>query len=89
MRYSVCTYRAAELTFSLEANEQDANRTPVRPLHRKGTTMANRFVTTYRAWRKYRQTYNELMQLSNRDLADVGIQRSEIPEIARQAAAEI
>jgi uncharacterized protein YjiS (DUF1127 family) len=51
--------------------------------------MANKLVTTYRAWRKYRQTYNELMQLSNRDLADVGIQRSEIPEIARQAAAEI
>jgi uncharacterized protein YjiS (DUF1127 family) len=48
--------------------------------------MANKLVTTYRAWRKYRQTYNELMQLSN---PDVGIQRSEIPEIARQAAAEI
>ena len=47
------------------------------------------FVTTYRAWRKSRQTYNELMQLSNRDLADVGIQRSEIPEIARQAAVEV
>ncbi len=64
-------------------------RTPVRRLNGKGSIMANRFVTTYRAWRKYRQTYNELMQLSNRDLADVGIQRSEIPEIARQAAAEI
>ena len=35
--------------------------------------MSNRIVTTYRAWRKYRQTYNELMRLSNRDLADLGI----------------
>ncbi len=51
--------------------------------------MANRFVTTYRAWRKYRETYNELMQLSNRDLADVGIRRSEIPAIARQSAAQL
>lgn len=51
--------------------------------------MANKLVTTYRAWRKYRETYNELMQLSNRDLADVGIRRSEIAHIARQAAAQI
>ena len=51
--------------------------------------MTNRFVSTYKAWRKYRETYNELMQLNNRDLADVGIQRSEIPLIARQAAAEV
>lgn len=48
--------------------------------------MANRLVTTYRAWRKYRETYNELMRLSSRDLADLGIARSEIPSIARQTA---
>jgi YD repeat-containing protein len=51
--------------------------------------MSNKLVTTYRAWRKYRQTYNELMQLSSRDLADVGISRSEIPAIARQSAAQL
>jgi uncharacterized protein YjiS (DUF1127 family) len=51
--------------------------------------MANRLVSTYRAWRKYRETYNELMQLSSRDLADVGIRRSEIPAIARQSAAQL
>jgi uncharacterized protein YjiS (DUF1127 family) len=48
--------------------------------------MSNRIVTTYRAWRKYRQTYNELMRLSNRDLADLGISASDIPSIARKAA---
>lgn len=47
--------------------------------------MANRLVTTYRAWRKYRQTYHELMQLSGRELADVGIRRSDIPTIARES----
>jgi YD repeat-containing protein len=51
--------------------------------------MSNKLVTTYRAWRQYRQTYNELMQLSSRDLADVGIRRSEIPAIARQSAAQL
>ena len=48
--------------------------------------MSNRLVSTYRAWRKYRETYNELMRLSARDLADLGINRTEIPAIARQTA---
>jgi uncharacterized protein YjiS (DUF1127 family) len=48
--------------------------------------MSNRLVSTYRAWRKYRETYNELMRLSSRDLADLGIHRAEIPTIARQSA---
>jgi len=51
--------------------------------------MNNRIVNSYRAWRKYRETYKELMQLSARDLADVGIRRSDIPAIARQAAQQI
>jgi YD repeat-containing protein len=51
--------------------------------------MSNKLVTTYKAWRKYRQTYNELAQLSNRDLADVGIRRSEISAIARQSASQL
>jgi uncharacterized protein YjiS (DUF1127 family) len=48
--------------------------------------MSNRLVSTYRAWRRYRETYNELMRLSSRDLADLGINRTEIPAIARQSA---
>ena len=49
----------------------------------------NRLVSTYKAWRKYRQTYNELMRLSSRDLADLGIHRSEIATIARQSVAAL
>jgi uncharacterized protein YjiS (DUF1127 family) len=51
--------------------------------------MSNRLVSSYKAWRKYRETYKELMQLSARDLADVGIRRSDIPTIARQAASQV
>ncbi len=47
--------------------------------------MTNRLVTTYRSWRKYRETYNELMRLSQRELDDLGINRVDIPSIARQA----
>jgi uncharacterized protein YjiS (DUF1127 family) len=48
--------------------------------------MSNRLVDTFRTWRQYRDTYNELMRLSQRDLADLGISRVDIPSIARQAA---
>ncbi len=37
----------------------------------------------YRNWRKYRDTYDELMRLSPRELDDIGISRSDIPTIAR------
>lgn len=37
-------------------------------------------------YRLYRRTLNELSALSDRDLADLGIHRSQISEIARQAA---
>ena len=48
--------------------------------------MANPIVSRYRAWRKYRETYNELMRLSTRDLADLGITHADIPRIARKSA---
>ncbi|NBD30097.1 MAG: DUF1127 domain-containing protein [Alphaproteobacteria bacterium] len=37
----------------------------------------------------YRKTYDELSRASDRDLADMGIHRSMIPGIAKQAADEL
>jgi uncharacterized protein YjiS (DUF1127 family) len=42
----------------------------------------------WRAHRAYRQTFMELDALSNRDLADIGVSRSDIPAIAAKAAHE-
>lgn len=39
---------------------------------------------SYRNWRAYRETVNELGRLSNRQLADLGINRGEIHTIARK-----
>ena len=36
-------------------------------------------------WRKYRQTVVELDRMSNRELHDLGIARSDIQRVARQA----
>jgi uncharacterized protein YjiS (DUF1127 family) len=39
-----------------------------------------------RRWRCYSLTMSELSNLSNRELADLGLTRSDIPRIAREAA---
>lgn len=41
----------------------------------------------YRNWRRYRDTVNELSRLSNRELADLGITRSEIVSVASRGRA--
>jgi uncharacterized protein YjiS (DUF1127 family) len=38
------------------------------------------------SWRKYRDSVRELSQLSDRELADIGVKRGNIPFIARQNA---
>jgi uncharacterized protein YjiS (DUF1127 family) len=43
-------------------------------------------VTALQQRRVYRQTVSELKALSDRELSDLGIARTAIPEIARQAA---
>ena len=40
-----------------------------------------------REWRRYNQSLNELSRLGDRELADIGISRSEIAIVARENAA--
>jgi uncharacterized protein YjiS (DUF1127 family) len=47
------------------------------------------FITIIRflqAWRRYNKSLNELSRLGDRDLADIGISRSDIPAVAWNAA---
>ncbi len=41
-------------------------------------------IRSYRNWRAYRDTVNELGRLSNRQLADMGIARTDIERIVRK-----
>ena len=50
---------------------------------RKGTKM--NIARSFNNWRKYRQTVAELGRMSNRELSDLGIGRSEIQSVARAA----
>ena len=51
----------------------------------KRTSKKMNLMRTYRNWRRYRQTVNELTRLSNRELSDLGIARSDIPYLARKS----
>ncbi|MET0574674.1 MAG: DUF1127 domain-containing protein [Mesorhizobium sp.] len=42
-------------------------------------------IRNYRNWRRFRETVNELDRLSNRELSDLGISRSDIPFVARKS----
>jgi uncharacterized protein YjiS (DUF1127 family) len=41
-------------------------------------------MSRFTAWRAYRATLRQLLELGDRELADIGIRRCEIPAIARR-----
>ena len=50
------------------------------------TTNANALYDRYRRWRRYRETVRELKGLSPRELNDLGILRTDIGRLAREAS---
>lgn len=61
-------------------------RFPNCPIVRRKMTVATNILATYRNWRKYRETCSELMRLTSRELNDLGINRGDITQIAKQTA---
>ena len=51
----------------------------------RGMTMFSTLRNRYNRWQRYNRTVTELESLSNRDLADLGISRVDIPRLAREA----
>jgi len=48
--------------------------------------LISRFIRLVRAWWRYNESVRELARLNDRELADIGVTRSEIPAIAWQTA---
>ncbi len=46
----------------------------------------NQLVRFVRAWRRYNESVRELSRLGDRELADIGISRSDIPAVAWESA---
>ena len=43
-------------------------------------------VRLFQAWKRYNQSLSELNRLGDRELADIGISRSDIPRVAWNAS---
>jgi uncharacterized protein YjiS (DUF1127 family) len=60
----------------------DKKRIARRGAGRKAMNMLVAILNFLRAWRRYNASLRELTQLGDRELADIGITRSDIPRIA-------
>lgn len=49
------------------------------------TSNTMNLIRNYRNWRRYRETVSELTRLTNRELNDLGISRSDIHFVARKS----
>lgn len=61
------------------------NRHRAGPKERR-TTMFAALVRFIQEWKRYNRSLNELSRLGDRELADIGISRSDIPRVAWNAA---
>jgi uncharacterized protein YjiS (DUF1127 family) len=59
---------------------------PVLAGDRKAKVMLLEIANFLRAWRRYNASLNELSRLGDRELADIGLTRSDIPRIAWEDA---
>jgi uncharacterized protein YjiS (DUF1127 family) len=55
----------------------------------KDTAMFISIVRRYRAWKRREATRHELLHLTDRELADIGISRSDIEWVVSQEIAEL
>jgi len=85
MRFEISCIAALELPqcgmplyihFNDEAFLQELNR------NYKETTMLLSLIRMIQAFRDYQRNVSELSQLSDRELADIGLDRSDIPRVA-------
>jgi uncharacterized protein YjiS (DUF1127 family) len=52
----------------------------------KDRTMLSHLIRMFRAWRRYEASMRELSRLNDRELADIGVSRSDIHRIAWETA---
>ena len=48
--------------------------------------MLSHLIEMFRSWRRYETSVRELSRLGDRELADIGVTRSDIPRVAWETA---
>jgi uncharacterized protein YjiS (DUF1127 family) len=79
----LCNIRIAQIAAMHHIVSRQSNQ-PLLSFHR-GKTMFDFFKDGIKRWNRYHSTRRELDLLTDRELADLGILRADIPRIAREA----
>jgi uncharacterized protein YjiS (DUF1127 family) len=74
LQRTIDPYVRSDMSFRLRAGEE------------RSPTMLVAIINFLQAWRRYNNSLRELYQLGDRELADIGISRSDIPRVAWDAA---
>lgn len=84
MRFAHCCIATTSLFPEPAEDYLPSIKTGDSPLPLKGlTTMfLSHLLGVYRQWRRYNQSLRELNRLGDRELADIGITRGDIPRVA-------
>jgi uncharacterized protein YjiS (DUF1127 family) len=84
MRFAHCCVAATSLFPEPGEDYLPLIKTGDSPLPLKGlTTMfLSHLIGVFRQWRRYNQSLRELNRLGDRELADIGITRGDIPRVA-------
>jgi uncharacterized protein YjiS (DUF1127 family) len=78
-----CNAKQMLLFFSASAYKNSSDQCRSNTFFRRKIIM--NLVRSYNAWRRYRETVSELGRLTSRELSDLGINRADIPFVARRA----
>jgi uncharacterized protein YjiS (DUF1127 family) len=81
LQRNILAFRGAELPYFRSKSIPAAGRTR----NEKGTAMLAAIVRFFRERSRYSQSVSELRRLGDRELADIGISRSDIPRVAWDA----
>ena len=79
---TLALFRAAQIPIFRATNSTG----PGPGLDRRGTAMFAALVRLIREWKRYNRSVLELSRLGDRELADIGISRSDIQRVAWNAA---
>jgi len=79
--------RRNNITFHTREHPYFAGKSPAQAdYERKSPAMFANLVRLIREWKRYNQSLSELSRLGDRELADIGISRSDIHRVAWNAA---
>ena len=82
LRRNIIAFHSPELPYFASKS----NHWPLAEFIRKNFAMFANLVRLIRQWKRYNQSLTELSRLGDRELADIGISRSDIHRVAWNAA---